>query len=117
MPSAFNPQTEVLMNHPIDRRAAFKPIAAMSAALLVPSVLLACSKSADCSDVTSLTPDELRVRNEVAKYEDRSLEAAKRCSACVQYVAAAPKQCGGCKVVKGPINPEGGCTLFVLKQS
>ena len=105
------------MNHPINRRAAFKPLAAISAAVLVPAALLGCSKRQDCTDVSKLSPDELHARNEIAKYVDQSMEAAKRCSACVQFVAAEPKQCGGCKVVKGPINPEGGCILFVLKQT
>ncbi|MES1178194.1 MAG: hypothetical protein ABUL62_27970 [Myxococcales bacterium] len=105
------------MSNRINRRAALKPIAAMSVAALVPAALLACSKNADCNDVSALSPDELRTRNEIAKYVDQSLEAAKRCSGCVQYIPAAPKQCGGCKVVKGPINPNGGCILFVLKQT
>jgi len=105
------------MDNQINRRSALKPIAAMSAAILIPVGLLACSKEQDCNDVSALSPDDLRTRNEIAKYVDRSMEAAKRCSNCVQFIAAAPKQCGGCKVVKGPINPEGGCTLFVLKQS
>jgi hypothetical protein len=105
------------MQNQINRRAALKPIAAMSAAILIPAALLACSKEADCTDVSALSPDDLRTRNEVAKYVDQSMEAAKRCSGCVQFIAAAPKQCGACKVVKGPINPNGGCILFVLKQS
>jgi len=103
------------MNNQINRRAALRPIAAMSAAILVPAGLLACSKNPDCNDVSALSPDELRTRNEIAKYVDRSMEAAKRCSACVQFIPAAPKQCGGCKVVKGPISPDGGCILFVPK--
>jgi hypothetical protein len=105
------------MNHEIKRRAALKPIAAMSAAIVLPGWLLACSKKPDCSDVSSLSADDLHTRNDVAKYQDQTLEATKRCSGCAQYVAAAPNQCGGCKIVKGPINPDGVCTLFVAKPS
>jgi len=105
------------MEHKLNRRAAFKPIAAVSVAVVAPGWLLACSKKADCNDVSALSADDLRTRNEVAKYVDQTMEAAKRCTACVQYVPAAPDQCGGCKVVKGPINPNGGCILFVAKQS
>src|SRR4051812_29673243 len=86
------------MNNQINRRAALRPIAAMSAAILIPAGLFACSKNPDCNDVSALSPDELRTRNDIAKYVDRSMEAAKRCSACVQFIPAAPKQCGGCKV-------------------
>jgi hypothetical protein len=98
------------------RRAAFKPLLALSAAALAPGLLSACSRKPDCNDVGALSADELRVRNEVAKYVDQTMEAAKRCSACVQFIASAPNQCGGCKIVKGPINPDGYCTLFALKQ-
>jgi hypothetical protein len=104
------------MNQQINRRAALKPIAAISAAVVVPGWLLACSKKPDCNDVSALSPEELHTRNEVAKYVDQTLEAAKRCSGCAQYVAAAPNQCGGCKIVKGPINPDGACLLFAQKQ-
>jgi hypothetical protein len=100
----------------MNRRDAFKPLLAVSAAVALPSLLLACSKKPDCTNVSDLSADDLRIRNEVAKYVDQTTEAAKRCSSCAQFVAAAPQQCGGCKIVKGPINPDGNCTLFVLKQ-
>ncbi len=104
------------MDHKLNRRAALKPIAAMSVAVVASGWLLACSKKEDCSNVSALSADELRTRNDVAKYVDQTLEAAKRCSGCAQFVAAAPDQCGRCKIVKGPINPNGGCILFAAKQ-
>jgi len=103
-------------NPGLNRRAALKPLLALSAAAALPISLWACSKKPDCNDVSKLSDAELRTRNEVAKYVDQTLEAAKRCSSCVQFVAPAPNQCGGCKVVPGPINPDGNCTLYVLKQ-
>jgi hypothetical protein len=105
------------MNREINRRAALKPIAALSVAVAIPGLLLACSKKPDCNDTNSLSADDLHTRNDVAKYVDQTLDATKRCSACAQYIAAQPKQCGGCKIVKGPINPDGVCTLFVAKTS
>jgi hypothetical protein len=104
------------MQQQIKRRAAFKPIALGSAVALFPGLLLACSKKPECTDVTALSPADLHTRDDVAKYVDQTLEATKRCSICAQYIAAAPNQCGTCKVVKGPINPDGACTLFSLKQ-
>jgi len=90
-------------------------MAALSTAVVLPGLFLACSKKPNCNDVSALSADDLRVRNEIAKYVDQTMEASKRCSACLQYVAAAQNQCGGCKVVKGPINPDGNCNLFVLR--
>ena len=103
------------MNQRMKRRDALTPIAALSAAVAFPGWLLACSKKPDCNDVSALSADDLHVRNDVAKYVEQTMEAAKRCSACAQYVAPAQNQCGGCKIVKGPISPDGNCALFVLK--
>ena len=80
------------MNHKIERRAALRPIAALSAAVVIPGWLLACSKKPDCNDVSKLSAEDLHTRNDVAKYVDQTLEAARRCSGCVQFVAAAPNQ-------------------------
>ena len=41
--------------------------------------------------------------------------ADKDCANCVQYVEAAPNTCGGCKLVKGPINPKGYCLSWAAK--
>jgi hypothetical protein len=43
------------------------------------------------------------------------MDATKRCSGCLHYLPAAPNKCGGCKVVKGPINPDGNCNLYAAK--
>lgn len=51
----------------------------------------------------------------MAAYSDTSADPAKKCAQCIQFVAGAPDACGSCKVVKGPINPEGTCKLFVAK--
>jgi CheY-like chemotaxis protein len=48
-------------------------------------------------------------------YVDNSTEPGKSCSRCQQFLPAAPGACGACKVVKGPINPDGYCKSFVAK--
>ena len=69
-------------------------------------------KEFTCTDVASLKDDEKKMR-ETVKYTDKSGEPGKKCSNCLQYTkAAAEGQCGGCKVVKGTIHPEGYCTLW-----
>jgi len=100
----------------LDRRSALKPLLALSAAAALPASFLACSKEPTCNDVSQLSETELRTRNEVAQYVEQTPDATKRCSSCAQFLPAQPKQCGGCKVLRGPINPNGYCTLYALKQ-
>jgi hypothetical protein len=78
-----------------------------------PTTVAACSKKPSCLDVTGLSPDDVRARNDVAAYTEAAPDPAKKCSVCAQYLAApSANACGGCKVVKGPINPDGWCKLF-----
>lgn len=80
------------------------------------SVLLAaCSKKDEkakelsCNDTGSLAPADAELRTNL-KYVDRTADPSKVCSNCMQYVAAAsPAQCGGCKLLKGTIHPNGYC--------
>lgn len=74
----------------------------------------ACKSSgpASCTDVSGLEPDELNARNALG-YVDRTPDPTKPCIKCQQYVPApAADQCGGCKVLKGPIHPQGYCKVF-----
>jgi hypothetical protein len=98
------------------RREALRHLAVFSAAAVVPGFLVsACSKKPSCEDVTGLSPADLAVRRDTAVYVEVSADPAKKCSGCAQYEPKGPDACGGCKVVKGPINPEGSCKLFVAK--
>lgn len=100
----------------IPRRQALRHLAILSASVVVPGFLVACSKKPSCEDVTGISPADLAIRQQTAAYVEVATDAAKKCSACVQYQPAGPDACGACKVVKGPINPEGGCKLFAPKQ-
>jgi hypothetical protein len=97
------------------RRDALRHLAVVSLSALAPAGLVACSKRPSCTDVSGLTTDEATQRNVTASYSDEALDAAKRCALCAQFVPGPPKSCGSCKVVKGPINPDGTCKLFVAK--
>ena len=73
------------------------------------------SGPSSCTDVTGLTPEEVKTRQTVA-YSDHSSDKNKTCEQCQQYVAPTEKdKCGSCKVLKGPVHPEGYCNLFVAK--
>lgn len=71
-------------------------------------------KEFTCTDEAGLSPADKTMRS-TTKYVDKTPEPAKKCDGCLQYKAAAPGQCGGCNVIKGPIHPEGYCTLWAKK--
>jgi High potential iron-sulfur protein len=108
-----------MKNPPIRRREALRSLVVLSTSFAIPGAalgLVGCSKKPSCSDVTGLSPDELRTRNDIATYTEVAPDASKKCTLCAQFVPApSANACGSCKVVKGPINPEGWCKLFVAK--
>lgn len=73
------------------------------------------AKSTDCTDVSALTDAEKATRTGL-QYADKSADPTKHCKVCSLYQPPADgAACGGCSVVKGPINPEGSCTAFAPK--
>lgn len=66
-------------------------------------------------DVTGLTPDDVTARTAVS-YVDRSRDKGKSCESCVQYVPPkADGACASCKVLKGPVHPDGSCGAYAKK--
>ncbi len=96
----------------LQRTAAIGTLAALGAA--------ACSKekvALSCADTTGLPPSDIATRAAL-KYADVSVDPAKLCIKCQQFVEPpAPGGCGTCKVLKGPVNPNGSCNAFVAKPS
>ena len=84
----------------IPRRQALRHLAILSASVVVPGFLVACSKKPSCEDVTGISPADLAIRQQTAAYVEVATDAAKKCSACVQYQPAGPDACGACKVVQ-----------------
>lgn len=103
------------MSERINRREALRHLTVFSVAAAVPAFLAGCSKKPNCTDTSALKPDELTVRTTTAAYVENAPDPAKKCSGCVQYQPGPQNACGSCKVVKGPINPEGYCKLWVAK--
>ena len=100
----------------ITRRTALLRVAALPFAAVISAELVACSKQPQCTDVSGLSPDDARLRTEIAAYVEQSPDPAKLCAGCMHFTSAGDKACGSCKVVKGPINPGGTCKLFAAKQ-
>jgi hypothetical protein len=74
----------------------------------------ACKKTppSSCGDTSGLASDEIAARNSLG-YADRSPKAAEQCVNCRQYVpASSADACGACKIMKGPIHPQGTCRAF-----
>lgn len=99
------------MSDTIVRREALRRLFIVSAG----AALAACSHKPNCSDVSALTPDEQKARSDVAGYTENAPDPSKKCASCVQFVAGPENGCASCKVVKGPISPDGTCKLFVAK--
>lgn len=67
-----------------------------------------------CTDTSALAPADAQLRTAQA-YADKSPHPDKDCKTCNFFDAGAPGACGGCKVIKGPIHPDGYCNLFAKK--
>ncbi|HXV77242.1 MAG TPA: hypothetical protein VD788_13070 [Candidatus Polarisedimenticolaceae bacterium] len=71
----------------------------------------------DCSDAKALWPAELATRTDNA-YSDRSQNDPQYCFNCANFIAPpSGKGCGSCRTVKGPVNPLGGCNIWVWKRA
>jgi hypothetical protein len=92
----------------LQQSAAFGALVALGAS--------ACNKPAalTCVDTSGLSPSDLQIRTALA-YVDSSTEPGKICSRCQQFLPPPAAGCGTCKVVKGPVNPNGNCKSFVAK--
>jgi hypothetical protein len=81
--------------------------------------VLGCDRAAalpkSCEDVTALSDDERAARSALA-YADRTTKPDRACSSCVQWGAPnGAGACGGCKLLKGPIHPQGTCKAFAAR--
>ncbi len=104
------------MDDKLSRRAVLQRGAAFGTLALFGSA--ACSKQPAplmCTDTFGLSPSDLTVRTTLA-YVDNSIEPGKTCTRCQQFIPdTVGNKCGTCKVVKGPINPNGNCKSFLAK--
>ena len=105
---------EPMKDSKVDRRDFLKSAVTLGAAAGAASLLAACGKGGGtlvCTDVAGLSPADAATRTSL-QYVDVSADPTKICSGCVLYTAGQPNACGGCQVVKGPINPAGYCASW-----
>lgn len=113
--AASSRRTEVVSStDALTRRSALVRLLVLPLGAALPATL-ACSKELKCEDTSGLTPEDIKIRTDVAAYVDKTPDATKRCDVCIHYVPAGKDACGTCKVVKGPINPAGTSKLFAPK--
>jgi hypothetical protein len=92
-----------------------KLLASLGGALLASGCKSAIAPPSSCDDTTRLTEEERGVRKALA-YADRSTDPSKACKSCLQWVPPPSEgSCGGCKLLKGPVHPDGTCKAFVVK--
>lgn len=68
-----------------------------------------------CADLSGLTEEEKQLRV-TFEYVTKTPIQEKRCDNCGFWIEPeAGAACGGCKVIKGPIHPEGYCKSWVAQ--
>ncbi len=69
------------------------------------------SDALKCDDVSGLTEADKKTRTALG-YKEATADG-KTCDTCTLYVPATG--CGGCKIMKGTVNPKGSCVSFAKK--
>ncbi|MDE2731017.1 MAG: high-potential iron-sulfur protein [Bacteroidota bacterium] len=68
-----------------------------------------------CMDTTGLEETDIAMRNTLM-YTDQSETEGQTCDNCQLYVIAeAGSNCGTCTTVKGPIHPDGWCSIWAAQ--
>jgi hypothetical protein len=68
-----------------------------------------------CAEVAGLAPEDAAARATLS-YVEPAADRTRACLTCQQYVpAASDGACGSCKVLKGPVHPDGTCKVFTAK--
>jgi hypothetical protein len=99
----------------LPRRALFgRAVAALAVLMGLPG----CHKKAlVCDDLSGLTAAEVQLRKTLL-YVDASPTPDKACMNCNLFVASRQDDsCGACKVLRGPIQPNGTCKMFLQKSA
>jgi hypothetical protein len=118
------------MNHFTNRRLFVRNCLAWGTAAMGGGVLAACAgaqktpvtkteiskadtAAADpCSDLTGVDPTDVQKRKSLG-YTNKSPLPDSQCDNCKLWVPAKEgKECGGCLLFTGPVNPEGHCTYW-----
>ena len=75
----------------------------------------AAEASFSCMDTTGLEEADITMRNTLL-YTDQSETEGQNCANCQLYVLPeAGSNCGTCTTVKGPIHPDGWCSIWAAQ--
>jgi hypothetical protein len=87
-----------------------------SLGLVVLTTSVGCGKMRfTCTDTTGLSEPDKATRTKLA-YMDTSADPNKKCLDCAQWVPPTQASgCGSCKLLKGPVHPDGTCNVFTKK--
>ena len=105
----------------LNRRDFLERAAVLGASLSAGALLVACkggggSSELSCIDTAGMSEADISTRTSMA-YVDVSTVAGKNCSTCALYTQPSTEgECGGCTVVRGPINPAGYCNVWAEAQ-
>lgn len=72
------------------------------------------SGAVSCKSKVTTDPAAAQVRR-VLQYMEKSNVPGKRCDNCLQFEAGKYKECGGCKLFSGAVNPAGYCLSWAAK--
>src|ERR1700721_4425452 len=84
-------------------------------AMLLVAPFAGCKRDLECTDTTHLSAADLELRVRTLRYADRRPNPTQTCSGCQHVKARGEDVCGGCAVVRGPINSRGRCAKWAAR--
>jgi hypothetical protein len=73
------------------------------------------AETLNCNHKVPIDPAAAQVRRTL-QYAEKSTVRGKRCDNCAQFEAGKYKECGGCKLFAGAVNPAGNCLSWAAKK-
>ena len=73
------------------------------------------AETLNCKNKVAVDPAAAQVRRTL-QYAEKSNTPGKRCDNCAQWEAGKYKECGGCKLFAGAVNPAGYCLSWAAKK-
>lgn len=103
-----------------DRRRALQilgaGVGAVSGVLALASTEARAQAAPSCKNKIPVDPAAVQMRRNL-QYMEKSNQPGKKCSTCAQFEAGKYKECGGCKLFAGAVNPEGSCLSWAAKKA
>jgi hypothetical protein len=73
------------------------------------------AETLNCKTKVAIDPAAAQMRRTL-QYAEKSNVPGKRCDNCAQWEAGKYKDCGGCKLFAGAVNPAGYCLSWAIKK-